>query len=145
MPQTLLKLLKYYKVHFLTKKPLQHTSLDLQCVCDSLQNCPFLLNFMYILHEFCTFPVTEGNKKCKKYKFPAFLHPESHKFLRPHNYSQLETRGSSKINPEICEFQANALIDPCKIVINKESILQNFALFALCTHFQDHSSITAYM
>ena len=29
------KLLKYCKVHFLTKKPLQHTSLDLQCVCDT--------------------------------------------------------------------------------------------------------------
>ena len=43
-------------------QPLQCTSLDLQCVCDALQNCPTLQNFMYILHEFHTFPVTEGNK-----------------------------------------------------------------------------------
>ena len=81
----------------------------------------------------------------EKYEFLAFPHPESHKFLRPHSYSQLETRESSKINPERCKFWANALIDPHKIVTNKESILQNFALFALCTHFQDHSSSTVYM
>ena len=80
----------------------------------------------------------------EKYKFPAFPHPESHELvihdLRPENLQ--------KINPERCEFQTNALIDPCKIVTNKESILQNFALFALfalCTHFQDHSSSTVYM
>ena len=49
MPQTLLKLLKYCKVCFLTKKPLQNTSLNLQCVCDALQNCPIVQNYMYIL------------------------------------------------------------------------------------------------
>ena len=42
-------------------KSLQHTCLDPQCVCDT-QNCPFLQNYMYILREFCTFPVTEGNE-----------------------------------------------------------------------------------
>ena len=46
----------------LSDQPLQCTSLDLQCVCDAPQNCPILQNFMYILCEFCTFPVTEGNK-----------------------------------------------------------------------------------
>ena len=46
----------------LSDQPLQCTSLDLQCVCDEPQNCPILQNFMYILHEFCTFPVTEGNE-----------------------------------------------------------------------------------
>ena len=43
-------------------KPLQRTCLDPQCVCDTLQNCPFLQNYMYILCEYRTFPVTEGNK-----------------------------------------------------------------------------------
>ena len=43
-------------------KSLQRTCLDPQCVCDTLQNCSFLQNYMYILHEFCTFQVTEGNK-----------------------------------------------------------------------------------
>ena len=38
-------------------KSLQRTCLDPKCVCDT-----FLQNSMYILHEFCTFPVTEGNK-----------------------------------------------------------------------------------
>ena len=46
----------------LSDQPLQCTSLDLQCVCDAPRNCPILQNFMYILREFCTFPVTEGNK-----------------------------------------------------------------------------------
>ena len=41
---------------------LQCTSLDLRCVCDAPQNCPTLQNFMYILREFRTFPVTEGNE-----------------------------------------------------------------------------------
>ena len=105
----------------LSDQPLQHTSLDLQCVCDAPQNCPILQNFMYILHKFCTFPVTEGDeilhlhfslqlqaenssKIHEKYKFPASPHPKSHKFLRPLNYS-------SEINPERHEFQANALIE----------------------------------
>ena len=43
-------------------KSLQRTCLDPQCVCDTLQNCPFLQNYMYILHKFYTFPVTEGNE-----------------------------------------------------------------------------------
>ena len=34
---------------FSDQKPLQHTSLDLQCVCDALQNCPIVQNYMYIL------------------------------------------------------------------------------------------------
>ena len=67
----------------------------------------------------------------EKYKFQAFPHPESHEFLRPHSYSQLETRESSKNNPERCEFQANALIDPCKIVTNKKSTLPEF--HTICT------------
>ena len=45
-----------------SNRPLQHTSLDRQCVCDAPQNCPTLQNFMYILHKFHTFPVTEGNE-----------------------------------------------------------------------------------
>ena len=44
------------------QKSLQHTSLDIQCVCDALQNCPIVQNYMYILHKFCTFPVPEGNE-----------------------------------------------------------------------------------
>ena len=62
MPQTLLKTFKILQSALSDQIPLQHTSLDLQCVYDSLQNCPFLQNFMYILHKFHTFPVTEGNK-----------------------------------------------------------------------------------
>ena len=61
MPQTLLKTLKYCKV-CLSDQPLQCTSLDLQCVCVAPRNCPILQNFMCILHEFCTFSVTEGNE-----------------------------------------------------------------------------------
>ena len=62
MPQTLLKTLKILQSVLSDQKPLQCTSLDLQCVCDTLQNCPLVQNYMYILHKFCTFPVTEGNK-----------------------------------------------------------------------------------
>ena len=76
-------------------KSLQRTCLDPQCVCDTLQNCPFLQNYMYILCEFCTFPVTEkGMKFCTSisvcnptqrthskiheiHKFLACPHPES--------------------------------------------------------------------
>ena len=85
-------------------KSLQHTCLDPRCVCDTLQNCPFLQNHMFILCELCTFPVTEGNeilhlhfslqlhaessfKIHKTCEFPACPHPESHKFLSPQNYS----------------------------------------------------------
>ena len=81
-------------------KSLQCTCLDPPCVCDTLQNCPFLQNYMYILCEFHTFPVTEGNKilhlhsVCdpmqrthskihETHEFPACPHPESHKFLSP--------------------------------------------------------------
>ena len=60
IPQTLLKTLKYCKC--VSDRPLQCTSLDLQCVCDAPQNCPTLQNFMYILCKFRTFPVTEGNE-----------------------------------------------------------------------------------
>ena len=62
MPVTLLKTFKILQSALSHQRPLQCTSLDLQCVCDSLQNCPFLQNCMYILHEFHTFPVTEGNE-----------------------------------------------------------------------------------
>ena len=51
----------------------------------------------------------------KKYEFPAFPHTKSHEFLRPLNYSRLETRESSKVNPERHKFPANALIDPCQL------------------------------
>ena len=47
---------------FSDHKPLQRICLEPQCVCDTLQNCQFLQNYMYILRNFCTFPVTEGNK-----------------------------------------------------------------------------------
>ena len=47
----------------MTKNPYNAlVSTPMGCVCDTLQNCPFLQNYMYILHEFCTFPVTEGNE-----------------------------------------------------------------------------------
>ena len=62
MPQTLLKTFKILQSVLSDQKPLQCTSLDLQCVCDTLQNCPFVQNYMYILREFGTFPVTEGNE-----------------------------------------------------------------------------------
>ena len=55
-----LKTLKFASAF--SDRPLQCTSLDLQCVCDAPQNCPTLQNFMYILHKFCTFPVKEGNE-----------------------------------------------------------------------------------
>ena len=63
IPQILLKkkkLLKFASAS--SNRPLQCTNLDLRCVCDAPQNCPTLQNFMYILHEFRTFPVTEGNE-----------------------------------------------------------------------------------
>ena len=111
IPQTLLKTFNILQSALSDQKPLQCTSLDLQCVCDTLQNCPFLEDYMYIFHEFCTSLVTEGNKilhlhfssqlqaensskNHKKYKFLAFPHPKSHEFLRPLNYSQLETKES---------------------------------------------------
>ena len=72
----------------------------------------------------------------KKYKFLAFPHLKSHEFLKPLIYLQLETRESAKVNPERHEIPANALIDPL-IITNKESTFLNFALFALCIHFQD--------
>ena len=62
MPQTLLKTFKILQSVLSDQKSLQRTSLDLQCVCDTLQNCPFVQNYMYILHKFCTFPVTKGNE-----------------------------------------------------------------------------------
>ena len=107
----------------LPDQPLQCTSLDLQCVWDAPQNCLTLQNFMYILHEFGTFPVTEGNeilhlhcslrlqaenssKIHKNNKFPAFPHPESHKFLKLLIYLRLETSESPKVNAERHEFPA---------------------------------------
>ena len=45
IPQTLLKTFKNTQVHLPTN-PLQCTSLDLRCGCDTLQNCPTLQNFM---------------------------------------------------------------------------------------------------
>ena len=49
MPQTLLKTLKILQSVLSDQKPLQHTSLDLWCVCDTPQNCPIVQNYMYIL------------------------------------------------------------------------------------------------
>ena len=66
----------------LSDQPLQCTSLDLQCVCDTPQNCPILQNFMYILYEFRTFPVTKGNE-----------------ILHLHFSLQLQAENSSK-NPQ---------------------------------------------
>ena len=101
---TLVKTLKTSQTAFSDHKSLQHTCLDTQCVCDTLQNCPLLQNYMYILNKFCTFPVTEGKKICtsisvhnpkqrthskskETHEFPAGPHPESHEFLSPQNYS----------------------------------------------------------
>ena len=44
MPQTLLKTFKISQSALSDQKPLQRTSLDLQCVCDALQNCPIVQN-----------------------------------------------------------------------------------------------------
>ena len=49
LPQTLLKTFKILQSALSDQKPLQRTSLDLQCVCDTLQNCPIVQNYMYIL------------------------------------------------------------------------------------------------
>ena len=112
-----------------SNRPLQCTSLDLWCVCDAPQNCPILQNFMYTLHEFCTFPVIEGNKilhlhfslwlqaesSSKNPRISSNSSPKSHEFLKPLNYSQLETRESSKVNSERHKFPANALIDPYQL------------------------------
>ena len=59
---TLVKTFKTSKSALSDHKSLQRTHLDPQCVYDTLQNCPFLQNYMYILCKFCTFPVTEGNE-----------------------------------------------------------------------------------
>ena len=78
---------------------------------------------MYILHEFHTFPVTEGNeilhlhfssqlqaenssKIHEKYEFLAFPHPESHEFLKPLIYSRLEASEPPKGNAERHKFPA---------------------------------------
>ena len=45
MPQTLLKTFKILQSALSDQKPLQRTSLDLQCVCDTFQNCPFFAKF----------------------------------------------------------------------------------------------------
>ena len=62
MPQTLSKTFKILQSVLSDQKPLQCTSLDPQCVCDTLQNCPFLQNYMYILCKFHYLTVTEGNE-----------------------------------------------------------------------------------
>ena len=46
MPQTLLKTLKILQSALSDQKPLPCTSLDLQCVCDALQNSPIVQNYM---------------------------------------------------------------------------------------------------
>ena len=43
MPQTLLKTKILQST--LSGQPLQCTSLDLQCVCDALQNCPMFAKY----------------------------------------------------------------------------------------------------
>ena len=115
------KTLKYCKC--VSDQPLQHTSLDLWCVCEAPPNLQTLQNFMYILHKFCTFPVTEGNeilhlhcssqlqaenssKNPQKVQISSFPHPESHEFLKLLIYLQLETSESPKVNAERHEFPA---------------------------------------
>ena len=75
----------------------------------------------------------------EKYKFPAFPHPKSHKFLKPLIYLQLETSESPKSIQKDTNFQHFKCTHwPLSIVTNKDSTFPNFALFTLCTHFQDH-------
>ena len=50
----------------------------------------------------------------EKYEFPAFPHPKSHEFLKLLIYRRLDTRESPKVNAEIHESPANALIDLCQ-------------------------------
>ena len=64
-----------------------------------------------------------------------FLHAERQEFREHHNYSSLQTRESSKSNPERQEFQENALLDLCKMPTNKESIH-----FSRILHFSHHDS-----
>ena len=60
-------------------------------------------------------PVQDPSKKAHlQDEIQAFLHAERHEFQEHQNYLSLQTRESSKSNPERQEFQENALIDPCK-------------------------------
>ena len=86
-----------------------------QSIDDAPQNCP---KYVYFLHEFCTFPVTEGNKIWHIYfqfttqarkltnntKFEHFLDAERHEFWECHNYSSPWARESPKSDPERHKF-----------------------------------------
>ena len=66
--------------------------------------------------EFCTFPVTEGNKirhiysssrpqqESSQHEIRTFPHTERCEFQKHHHYLRLQTRESSKPNPERQEF-----------------------------------------
>ena len=87
-----------------------------QGINDAPQNCP---KNVYFSREFCTFPVTEGNKIWHIYfqfmtparklthntKFECFLDAERHEFQEHHNYSSPWARESPKSDPERHEFQ----------------------------------------
>ena len=136
-------------------KSLQHTCLNPQCVCDTLQNCPFLQNYMYILCEFhlssnrrgmkfhtsisvCDPTQRTHSKIHETHKFPACPHPESHEFLSPQNYLQLETRESSKSTQKGMNFKEMHSLTPVNFPRITKVSFKNFALFTLCTYFQDH-------
>ena len=60
-------------------------------------------------------PVHDPSKKAHSpHEIRTFLDAERHKFRKHHNYSSLQTKESSKSNPERQEFQENALIGLCK-------------------------------
>ena len=85
-------------------------------------------------------PVQDPSKKAHPQdKIRTFLHAERQEFWEHHNYSSLQTRESSKSNPERQEFQENSLIDLCKNAhkIRKVFIFPEFHTFG--TMIQMHS------
>ena len=96
-------------MHFLTFPP-AHTELDKA----SMTHLKIAQKYVYVSCEFCTFPVTEGNKiqhiysslQPQQESSPTTqnLNAERHEFQEHHNYSSLRTRESSKPNPERHEF-----------------------------------------
>ena len=60
-------------------------------------------------------PVQDPSKKAHpQHEIQMFLQAKRCEFWEHHNYSSLQTRESSKSNPERREFQENALSDLCK-------------------------------
>ena len=88
------------QVHFLTCSP-ACTKLDKA----STMHLKIAQN-VYFSHEFCTFPLTEGNEIQHLYSScdPNKKAHLQHKFREQQNYSSLWTRKSSKLDPERHKF-----------------------------------------